>query len=211
MAESKQQILLGQLLLASGVITQQQLDEALSRQRDHHQALGQILLDMGAVTPRQLEETLRRQARLRGKPDHSSPSSPFILVVDDNPEVGAVVSDILASAGYQVGVAESEAEAISAFLAPDAGAPALIVLDLVLPREGGIELLAWLRGNDTTRDLPVVVLTGAAELQLEIQRRSLEISEFLVKPVPAHRLVEAAQTALRAGHAVSGARPLATQ
>lgn len=194
MEERQSHALLGQLLLASETITPEELREALYRQGSTGEPLGQILVDMEALAPRQLERVMHAQARLRGKPDRERP---FILVVDDDPEVGAVVGDILEGGGYRVGVAQTEAEAVAAVLASDGISPELIVLDLGLPDHGGLELLTILRKNGSTRELPVVILTGQADMEPKIRSSGLEISEFLVKPVPARQLIEVVDKALR--------------
>ncbi len=56
--------LLGQLLLAGGAVTADQLREALCRQQESGRLLGEILVDMGAITPTQLEDALQEQRRL---------------------------------------------------------------------------------------------------------------------------------------------------
>jgi CheY-like chemotaxis protein len=185
--------LLGQLLLAEGFVTSDELAAALARQEENGERLGQILIDAGALAPRQLERALRRQARLRGEP---TGSEPFILVVDDDPEVGAVVGEILASAGYRVGIAQSEAEALWATLAPDRETPKLVVLDLGLPEHGGVEVLTVLRKNGSTSDTPVIVLTGHPERESELRERGLSVSQFLTKPTSPRELVAAVETAL---------------
>lgn len=193
MTEEKDFALLGQLLLASDTITADDLQEALHRQRLSGEPLGQILLSMGAIAPRQLERALQAQSRLRGKPGQKRP---FVLVVDDDPEVGALLGDILEGGGYQVGVASDESEAVAAIMAPDGCRPALIVLDLGLPKYGGIEFLTILRKNGGTCRVPVIVLTGLPDLESEIRKRGLEISRFLAKPVSARRLLEVVESVL---------------
>jgi len=201
MAERESFPLLGQLLLASELITVQELEQALRRQAEGEERLGQVLIEMGALAPQQLERALRAQARLRGKPEQERD---FVLVVDDDPEVGAVVANILEGAGYCVGIAQTEAEAVAAAMACDSPRVALIVLDLGLPEHGGIEFLTVLRKNGATSQIPVVVLTGHAEMESEIAARGLAISAFLVKPVPARHLVQVVETAIREADERSG-------
>lgn len=193
MSEERNCALLGQLLLASGAITPEDLREALHQQRTAGKPLGETLLAMGALAPRQLERALQSQRRLRGK---DSRSQVFILVIDDDPEIGALLADILEGAGHRVGVASDEAEAVAAIMAPDGERPSLIVLDLGLPKYGGIEFLTVLRKNGATTDIPVVVLTGRPDLEPEIAARGLEISQLLAKPVSARKLVGVVQAAL---------------
>ena len=187
MGEKESCALLGQLLVVGEIITPEELRDAVRRQQSSGERLGEILMSMGAVAPRQLERALRVQARLRGKPE---PGRPFILVVDDDTEVGAVVADVLSGGGYRIGVAQNEAEAMASVTAQDPCAPALLVLDLGLPEYGGIELLARLRKAGETRDLPVVILTGRPELEATIRERGLAINAFLPKPVSARELLE---------------------
>jgi CheY-like chemotaxis protein len=192
MSEHQPCALLGQLLLASEIITAEELREALSRQESTGHRLGEILVDAGAVTPRQLERALRAQSRIRGRADAVRP---YVLVVDDDTEVGAVVADILEGAGYRVGVAQNEGEALAAALATDPPRPAAMVLDLGLPDYGGIELLTVLRKTGQTQAIPVVVLTGRPDLEEEIRERGLAISAFLAKPVSARQLLEVVEAA----------------
>lgn len=185
--------LLGQLLLASGAITSEDLNEALYRQKVSGEQLGQVLLEMGALAPRQLERALHAQNRLRGKP---AQDRAFILVIDDDPEIGALLGDILEGAGYRVGIACDESEAIAAIMAPDGCNPALIVLDLGLPRYGGIEFLTILRKSGATNRIPVIVLTGRPDLEADISARGLQISAFLAKPVSARKLLQVVEDVL---------------
>ncbi len=92
-----------------------------------------------------------------------------MLIVDDDPEVGAVVGDILAGAGYSVGVAQNGQEALAALSSEDTLTPALIVLDLNMPDTNGLDLLPILR-QAVTRPIPVVILTGHAEMETQARR-----------------------------------------
>jgi CheY-like chemotaxis protein len=194
MSEYQPCALLGQLLLGGEIITAEELRQALSRQEASGNRLGEILVEMGAATPRQLERALRAQSRIRGRADAVRP---YVLVVDDDPEVGAVVADILEGAGYRVGVAQNEAEALAAALATDPPRLTAMVLDLGLPEYGGIELLTVLRKTGETQAVPVVVLTGRPDLEEEIRDRGLAISAFLAKPVSARQLLEVVGAAVQ--------------
>jgi CheY-like chemotaxis protein len=192
MSGTRPYAVLGELLLATGAITADELKNALQRQEKTRERLGEALVAMGVITEGDVAHALKVQARLRGRP---GPERAFVLVVDDDPEVGAIVADILEGAGFCVGVAQDTAEATAALLAPDAVHPAAAVLDLGLPGDGGVELLARLRASEETRDLPVVILTGRPDLEQEIRQRGLHISALLAKPVPARRLVEVVEAA----------------
>jgi len=202
MGENESSGLLGQLLLGGEIISAEELREALRRQKASGRLLGEILVEIGAATPSQLERVLRAQARLRGRPN---PGRPFVLVVDDDPEVGAVVADILEGGGYRVGVAQNEAEAMAAVMSSEPPKLAAMVLDLGLPEYGGIELLTILRKTGETQSLPVVVLTGRPDLEGRIREQGLAISAFLAKPVSARQLLAVVEAAVREGPEVSAA------
>jgi CheY-like chemotaxis protein len=63
------------------------------------------------------------------------------------------------------------------------GTPRLILLDLKLPKVGGVEVLARLKSDERTRHIPVVVLTSSDE-QTDLQRcYDLHVNSYLVKPL----------------------------
>jgi len=61
--------------------------------------------------------------------------------------------------------------------------PALVLLDLKLPRRSGLEVLEWLRGQDALRRLPVVMLTSSRQSQDVNRAYDLGANSYLVKPV----------------------------
>jgi two-component system response regulator len=63
------------------------------------------------------------------------------------------------------------------------GQPRLILLDLKMPRMGGIEVLKRLKADERTRVIPVVVLTSSAEEQDVLISYQLGVNSYLVKPV----------------------------
>jgi CheY-like chemotaxis protein len=184
--------LLGQLLLQCGLISASDLEEGLRQQQLSRAPLGQALIAMGVLSQRDLEVALRAQARLRGRGDQARV---HLLVVDDDPEVGAVVGDILAGAGYSVGVAQTGDEALAAVVASDSARPALIVLDLNMPGRSGLELLSLLQQLGG-HPVPVVVLTGRGDLEEEVRAQSTQVHAFLTKPTPARDLVKVVDAVL---------------
>jgi two-component system response regulator len=63
------------------------------------------------------------------------------------------------------------------------GQPRLILLDLKMPRLGGIDVLRRLKADEGTRIIPVVVLTSSAEEQDVVNSYKLGVNSYLVKPV----------------------------
>ena len=109
-----------------------------------------------------------------------------VLVVDDEPDIVALVVYHLAKTGYRVS---------SAGAGPDALAiarrerPALIVLDLMLPGLSGFEVLEQLRGDEATRGIAVLMLTARKEEPDRIRGLSLGADDYLTKPFSPQELV----------------------
>lgn len=109
-----------------------------------------------------------------------SPRRVVLLVEDDRP-LRELFAFSLRSAGYDVHVAADGLEALHLIEGTD---PNVIVLDLVLPRVSGVDVLADLAGNAATRGIPIVVVTGSdvpteyANVRCRLQK-PIDITEFL--------------------------------
>ena len=64
-----------------------------------------------------------------------------------------------------------------------AGQPRLVLLDLKMPRLGGIDVLRKMKSDESTKTIPVVVLTSSAEAQDVQESYKLGVNSYLVKPV----------------------------
>lgn len=105
------------------------------------------------VDKRTLLSAVERCLRSRGG---AAPARP-ILVVEDDPSTREVVVDLLSSFGYTVTTASDGEEARAAVAR---SLPALVILDLVLPKMSGLELLAEWRATPRTSELSIFVLTS---------------------------------------------------
>jgi two-component system phosphate regulon response regulator PhoB len=109
-----------------------------------------------------------------------------VLVVDDEPDIVALVAYHLAKSGYRVSTAASGPEAVQA--ARDER-PALVVLDLMLPGVSGFEVLEQLRGMDATKDVAVLMLTARRDEPDRIRGLTLGADDYLTKPFSPQELV----------------------
>lgn len=110
---------------------------------------------------------------------------PTVLVVEDDPNAGELLAHFLDEGGYhavRVGDAES-ALRIAAELHPHA-----ITLDVMLNGKSGWEVLAQLKSEAETRDVPVIIVSITEDRQLGL---ALGAVEYLVKPVERERLLQA--------------------
>jgi two-component system phosphate regulon response regulator PhoB len=119
------------------------------------------------------------------------PSAPLgggerILVVDDEPDICALVAYHLAKAGFRVSTASTGPDALASAREEQ---PALVVLDLMLPGLSGYDVLARMRADEGTRDVAVLMLTARREEEDRIRGLSLGADDYLTKPFSPQELV----------------------
>jgi two-component system response regulator len=129
-------------------------------------------------------------------------SSRSILLVEDNPDDIDLTRRAFQRAGLTqpLDVVDDGVEALDYLFAREAHAhraseplPALVLLDLKLPRLDGHEVLRQIRANARTRFLPVVVLTSSDEEKDLVESYSQGCNSYVRKPVSYNEFVEAAR------------------
>lgn len=133
-----------------------------------------------------------------GGADDSGAGGMGILVVEDDPDLAAAFADVLGATGLPVRSAGDGAQALSAIAA---GAPALLVLDVCLPRGNGLEVLRRVRADEASRGgpaVPVLLVSGFYDRFEPIADLfgGLGVGEFLPKPVAPATLLDAARRSL---------------
>ena len=123
-----------------------------------------------------------------------------ILLVDDNPDDVALTLRALKSNSItnDVVVAEDGAQALEFLFGspgiPAAQAPAVVLLDLKLPKVGGLEVLQRIRADERTKWVPVVILTSSDEQADMAEGYSLGANSYIRKPVDFIEFSEVAKT-----------------
>ena len=108
-----------------------------------------------------------------------------ILVVDDDVANLALAQALLEAEGYNVWAA---VDGKSMFARLQAGAPALILMDIQLPEVDGWELTRQLKANPATRDIPVIAITAYGQTGDDAKGREAGFVEFLAKPISTRQL-----------------------
>jgi two-component system response regulator len=125
-----------------------------------------------------------------------------ILLVEDSPSDEALTLRALKRSGIanEIAVARDGAEALDYLLCTGAYAdrrpgdiPTLVLLDLNLPKIGGLEVLRRLRGAASTRLLPIVILTSSGQEQDLIESYGLGVNGYVRKPVESKEFSSAVQ------------------
>lgn len=101
-----------------------------------------------------------------------------ILVVDDEPEVRQLVADFLEAKGYQVSTAPGGAEALAAVAAEQ---PHLVLLDIMMPRMSGLEVLQRIRQVD--QSVGIIMLTAVEDEVIAKEAMRKEAYDYITKPI----------------------------
>ena len=118
----------------------------------------------------------------------------IILVIDDEPGIRSTVRDILEDEGHEVLVAE---DAVVGLELMEERRPSLAVLDVWLPRMGGLDALVEMRGRRP--EMEVIVVSGHGTIDMAVRALKLGAFDFIEKPLSIDRLLTAVRNALEIG------------
>ncbi|TVP75529.1 MAG: DNA-binding response regulator [Gemmatimonadales bacterium] len=121
-------------------------------------------------------------------------SNPRVLVVEDEPDIAALIAYQLTREGFRVETASDGEEGLTAV---NREIPDLVVLDRMLPGLTGDEVLRSLRSEAATQGLPVLVLTARREQEDRIEGLELGADDYLTKPFSPRELVLRVRSILR--------------
>ncbi len=123
-------------------------------------------------------------------------SSPRILIIEDEEDVIDLLTLHLRKAGFTVNTA---ADGAAGLRKAREELPALIVLDLMLPRMSGLEVCKVLKTDAVTRNVPVIMLTAKAEEIDRIVGLEFGADDYVTKPFSPRELVLRVNAILRRG------------
>jgi len=121
------------------------------------------------------------------------PSSPRVLVVEDDAETRQFYSTALEQNGFQTDQAHNGHQALAKALDRP---PDLILTDIAVPGLDGIELCRRLRADDRTRAIPVLAITGYGDRHYDDRARVAGADQVLAKPCEPDLLVSEARRLL---------------
>lgn len=106
--------------------------------------------------------------------------TPHVLIVDDREENIRLLKAFLRDNAFEIDTATSGQEALSKVAA---NPPDIILLDVVMPGMDGLEVCRHLKDDDATRHIPVVIVTGTTERDLNVDALEAGADDFLTKPL----------------------------
>ena len=109
-----------------------------------------------------------------------------ILIIDDNPDIRNILKDLISDAGYETRVAANYNQALNEI---DKKLPDVAIIDVKLDKgdNDGIELLSHIKNKN--KDIPVIIISGHANIEMAIKSLKSGAFEFLEKPFDEERLM----------------------
>jgi putative two-component system response regulator len=117
-----------------------------------------------------------------------------VLIVDDNPSVLELIRTQLKHHPYKLDTALDGEEALHKI---QQEAPDLIVLDLMMPRISGFEIIKRIKNDKDTQFIPIIVITALSEQEDKLRAIELGADDFLVKPINKLELATRIKSLLR--------------
>ena len=148
------------------------------------------MADCGPATTANTAQRFNSRCRPTVTPYHED-SDPIVFVVDDDASIRDAVKKLIASVGLRVETFGSTREFLSA-KRPEA--PACLVLDIRLPDVSGLEFQRELAEADI--HLPIIFITGHADIPMTVRAMKAGAVEFLTKPFRGQELLDAIQEAI---------------
>ena len=110
-----------------------------------------------------------------------------VLICDDDPVILRLLQVNLEIEGYDVVAAHHGEEAVRLAISEN---PDAVILDIMMPRMDGYEACKQIKANESTKDIPVVVLSAKAQ-QADIEKgREYGVNEYLTKPFDPTELLD---------------------
>ncbi len=109
-----------------------------------------------------------------------------ILIIDDNPDIRNILKDLISDAGYETRVAANYNQALNEI---DKKLPDVAIIDVKLDKgdNDGIKLLSHIKNKN--KDIPVIIISGHANIEMAIKSLKSGAFEFLEKPFDEERLM----------------------
>ena len=117
-----------------------------------------------------------------------------ILIIDDNPDIRNIINDLIIDAGYKTRLAANYHQALKEI---DKKLPDVAIIDVKLDKgdNDGLELLSHIKTKN--KDIPVIIISGHANIEMAIKSLKSGAFEFIQKPFSQERLLNFVNRAVK--------------
>src|SRR5574344_1743848 len=122
-----------------------------------------------------------------------------ILVVDDDIAINELIKVNLELAGYRVVQAN---DGVKGFALAKQELPSLVILDVMMPDVDGYTVAQRIRQNDSTKNIPILMLTALSELNNKVKGFDIGVDDYLVKPFEMEELKARVRALLKRSHQI---------
>ncbi|MFG0317938.1 MAG: response regulator transcription factor [Planctomycetota bacterium JB042] len=116
-----------------------------------------------------------------------------VLVVDDEPFILRSLTFVLRKEGFEVSEAMNGEEAMEKIRAEK---PGLVLLDVMMPKKNGYEVLSEVKSDDDLKSTYIIMLTAKGQESDRVKGLSLGVNEYMTKPFSPMKIVERARAVL---------------
>ena len=127
-------------------------------------------------------------------------SAPLVMVVDDSLTVRKITSRMLTREGYEVTTAKDGVDALKQLQDLE---PAIILLDIEMPRMDGFEFARNVRSDAKTRMIPIIMITSRTADKHRNHAKELGVNEYMGKPYHEDKLLALIRTYIGSAHAAT--------
>jgi chemosensory pili system protein ChpA (sensor histidine kinase/response regulator) len=124
---------------------------------------------------------------LPGRGKKAETVAPIVMVVDDSLTVRKITTRLLEREGYQVITAKDGLEALEQMRET---LPAIMLVDIEMPRMDGFDLTRNVRGDERTKDIPIIMISSRTAEKHRSQAAALGVNQFLGKPYQEAELLQ---------------------
>lgn len=116
-----------------------------------------------------------------------------ILIVEDEPDLMEITTSVVEKEGREISAVFEGSSAMDALTSKPFD---LVILDLLIPEPDGFHILTWIRENEATQDLPVIIISASSQENTVKKVLSLGATKFISKPFKFEELAQSVKTVL---------------
>ena len=122
-----------------------------------------------------------------------APVRDTVIVAEDSPPNRKILSHLLIRLGFHVVACENGKQAWDALTSGENKQVVAVISDIMMPIMDGINLLRNVRGHESLKTLPFVLITAVQEKEYIVQAKELGVNGYILKPVTFHRVTSKMQ------------------